>query len=422
MHTTYGFAHRDFKPENILISTLGAVKIGDLGLAGAQYKPGYTPRYAAPEQILGIDAAEPADVFAFGVSAYQILTRRQPFITKPRLSYEDGAVVFDSESNPAEVGRTPYGRDGEITVECVSRLAGVIELGCWSQEPCNRPGMAVVLAALADAIVDCANAGSDVRGLEVEAADLSSQLKTDGVAGGPGGDDVEGLIADYAAQWLRARSESAPSSAFPRRRISSAATVKGSAHRVGYGGSGGGGGESEAMESVEFDMQETGFGGGGEAAVTARARRGGQGHTHDNGGASSGAATSATDTGGGSSASASTSAGAGVYGATHAASGVNYDVTHMSSAAVSGRDGGGSSGGEGYSGAQGRTVVRRSYVVDSAAASVGDSEVDQAEWAAANAMDVTRNGSYSGTGGVVAVVDPSLDVTTNANEAAFVVR
>ena len=81
-----GYMHLDFKPENILVTRNGAVRLIDFDMAQPipekpvkfSKNPG-TPGYMAPEQLKreAIDAR--VDIFAFGVSAYELLTNNKPF-------------------------------------------------------------------------------------------------------------------------------------------------------------------------------------------------------------------------------------------------------------------------------------------------------------------------------------------------------
>ena len=76
--------HRDVSPSNILLSTEGAVKLADFGIAGAVGDPSQSeprhgkPGYAAPEQCAGASGVtdERTDIYAAGVVLYECLTLR----------------------------------------------------------------------------------------------------------------------------------------------------------------------------------------------------------------------------------------------------------------------------------------------------------------------------------------------------------
>lgn len=81
-----GFMHLDFKPENVLVTRNAAVRLVDFDLAQPRPEkpkkfsknPG-TPAYMSPEQLLREAYDHRADVFAYGVTAYELLTGRKPF-------------------------------------------------------------------------------------------------------------------------------------------------------------------------------------------------------------------------------------------------------------------------------------------------------------------------------------------------------
>jgi serine/threonine protein kinase len=81
-----GFMHMDFKPENVLISRNANVYLVDFDLVQPIPKepkklaknPG-TPSYMAPEQLLREGIDQRADIFAFGVTAYELFTNHKPF-------------------------------------------------------------------------------------------------------------------------------------------------------------------------------------------------------------------------------------------------------------------------------------------------------------------------------------------------------
>lgn len=82
-----GFMHFDYKPENVLITRNGQVRLVDFDLAlpmpGHPVKLktyGGTPAYMAPEMLRHQPVDHRADIFAFGAVAYELLTRKRPFV------------------------------------------------------------------------------------------------------------------------------------------------------------------------------------------------------------------------------------------------------------------------------------------------------------------------------------------------------
>ncbi|BBE22448.1 hypothetical protein MN0502_13310 [Arthrobacter sp. MN05-02] len=80
-----GLIHRDVKPENVLLSDAGQVKIADFGLAravsattGTATLVG-TAAYLSPELVLGRPAEAQSDIYSTGIMLFELLTGRQPF-------------------------------------------------------------------------------------------------------------------------------------------------------------------------------------------------------------------------------------------------------------------------------------------------------------------------------------------------------
>jgi serine/threonine-protein kinase len=109
-----GIVHRDLKPANVLINQEGLLKIVDFGVAAAHRegdtqltKTGYvigSPKYMAPEQILGKKVDERADIYALGVMLYETVTGVPPYSRGDHMSvmyqHVQGKARAAGEINP----------------------------------------------------------------------------------------------------------------------------------------------------------------------------------------------------------------------------------------------------------------------------------------------------------------------------------
>ncbi len=95
--------HRDIKPANILRTHDGVVKLMDFGIAKLNDPDkstmiAGTPYYMAPEQFTGKGVDHRSDIFAAGVTMYQMLTNQLPF---------DGIVRWEPPKPPLEFAPMP---------------------------------------------------------------------------------------------------------------------------------------------------------------------------------------------------------------------------------------------------------------------------------------------------------------------------
>jgi len=82
--------HRDIKPDNLMLTSSGEVRLADLGIAKrvvdgkADQAEGVfgSPHYMAPEQARGLPLDHRADLYSLGVTYYRMLTGKLPFTGK----------------------------------------------------------------------------------------------------------------------------------------------------------------------------------------------------------------------------------------------------------------------------------------------------------------------------------------------------
>lgn len=139
--------HRDVKPANVMVSRDGEVKLMDFGIAKAEEDSSLTragmlvgsPSYMAPEVLAGENQDEEeeraADVWALGVSLYELLTGEKPFRGK------------NAEELFAAIQRGRYPHVRALAPDCPRRLARAVER-CLSRRPAARGGASAIARTL----------------------------------------------------------------------------------------------------------------------------------------------------------------------------------------------------------------------------------------------------------------------------------
>jgi serine/threonine-protein kinase len=140
-----GYIHRDICPRNFIASQdLSKVKLIDFGLTvpatekfmGEGNRTG-TPNYMAPEIVRRKPTDQRVDIFAFGVTAYQLLTFELPWPTEDTTG--KAAMAHDIKA-PVPIT--------DLRPKLTPQLAEAI-MNCLSRDPAGRPqSMALFLRAI----------------------------------------------------------------------------------------------------------------------------------------------------------------------------------------------------------------------------------------------------------------------------------
>ncbi|NUQ63151.1 MAG: serine/threonine protein kinase [Pirellulales bacterium] len=136
-----GTLHRDIKPSNLLVDADGAVCVADFGLARAVDREDAhseelagTVRYMAPEQFQGRADAR-SDLYALGLTLYELLTLQPAFLDADRRRSLDGRHASAEPVRPRKLDPS------------IPRDLETVLLKCLADDPSKRYPMAAALAA-----------------------------------------------------------------------------------------------------------------------------------------------------------------------------------------------------------------------------------------------------------------------------------
>jgi serine/threonine-protein kinase len=132
-----GFVHADIKPNNIMVTKQGTVKLIDFGQSckngTVKERIQGTPDYIAPEQVKRQPITPKTDMFNLGATMYWLLTEKRVPTMMPRKKDRGETVQLRTEE-PEKTLQPPI----ELRPDCPPALSNLI-LECVAKDPNDRP-------------------------------------------------------------------------------------------------------------------------------------------------------------------------------------------------------------------------------------------------------------------------------------------
>lgn len=149
-----GLVHRDVKPENVLISDRGQIKVADFGLARAVTAQSATATgllvgtvsYLPPELVVSNRADERSDVYSTGIVLFEMLTGHKPHTGDTPIQVAWAHVHEDVPAPSTYLAGD--GRRGRELAEHIPAYLDALVRTCTARDPSDRPADGRVLLGL----------------------------------------------------------------------------------------------------------------------------------------------------------------------------------------------------------------------------------------------------------------------------------
>lgn len=175
-----GMVHRDIKPQNIMITHDGHVRIADFGIAKSEFSSALTQTgvtfgtadYISPEQAQGKGATPQSDLYSLGVTLYEMLSGRLPFVGDTAVSV---AMQHVGTQPPSLREQNPH-----VPIQLEALIMQVM-----AKDPAQRPASAREFAQLLAQYRDQAAQQTAYMAMPIELATAEDQVRVTTTSTGP---------------------------------------------------------------------------------------------------------------------------------------------------------------------------------------------------------------------------------------------